>query len=161
MYYAVELANTKKKTPPPKYLTIKKLTQHALLNIHNDLEEKNIYEKLDQSFMADVNQNYNIMHQEIYDTIEKHTLKKIVKLNRHKHKISKWITHGIIKSIKYRDKLYKKLKMTHHESPDFIILKVNLKSFNTLLKNYTCSKKSTMSLLLLKIRPILGTHGKP
>ena len=133
MYYAVELANTKK-TPPPKYMTIKKLTQHALLNIHNDLEEKNIYEKLDQSFMADVNKNYNIMHQEIYDTIEKHTLKKIVKSNRHKHKISKWITHGIIKSIKYRDKLYKKLKMTHHESPDFTILKVNLKSFNTLLK---------------------------
>ena len=62
-------------------MTIKKLTQHALLNIHNDLEEKNIYEKLDQSFMADVNQNYNIMHQEIYDTIEKHTLKKIVKSN--------------------------------------------------------------------------------
>ena len=74
-------------------MTIQKLTQHALLNIHNDLEEKNIYEKLDQSFMADANKNYNIMHQEIYDTIEKHTLKKIVKSNRHKHKISKWITH--------------------------------------------------------------------
>ena len=86
-------SQTRKKTQPPKYMTIKKLTQHALLNIHNDLEEKNIYEKLDQSFMADVNKNYNIMHQEIYDTIEKHTLKKIVKSNRHKHKISKWITH--------------------------------------------------------------------
>ena len=64
------------------YMTIKKLTQHAL-NIHNDLEEKNFYEKFDQSFMADVNQNYNIMHQEIYDTIEKHTLKKIVKSNNY------------------------------------------------------------------------------
>ena len=80
-----------------------------------------------------------------------------------RHKISKWITHGIIKSIKYRDKLYKKLKMTHHESPDFIILKVNLKSFNTLLKKlYVQQNICTMSLLLLKkIRPILGTHGKP
>ena len=37
-------------------------------------------------------------------------------------------------SVLYRDKLYKKLKMTHHESPDFTILKVNLKLFNTLLK---------------------------
>ena len=64
MYYAVELANTRK-TPPPKYITIKKLTEHALLNIHDDLEEKNIYEKLDKTFMADVNKNYNIMHQEI------------------------------------------------------------------------------------------------
>ena len=57
-------------------VTIKKLTQHALLNIQNDLVEKNIYDKLDKSLMADVNQNYNIMHQEICDTIEKHTLKK-------------------------------------------------------------------------------------
>ena len=63
-----------RKRPPPKYMTIKKLTQHALLNIQNDLVEKNIYDKLDKSLMADVNQNYNIMHQEIYDTIEKHTL---------------------------------------------------------------------------------------
>ena len=123
-----------RKRPPPKYMTIKKLTQHALLNIQNDLVEKNIYDKLDQSLMADVNQNYNIMHQEIYDTIEKHTLKKTVKLNKHKHKISKWITHGIIKSIKYRDRLYKTLKMTHHESPNYTILKVNLKAFNTILK---------------------------
>ena len=59
-------------------MTIKKLTQHALLNIQNDLVEKNIYDKLDKSLMADVNQNYNIMHQEIYDTIEKHTLKGLL-----------------------------------------------------------------------------------
>ena len=106
-------------------MTIKKLTQHALLNIQIDLVEKNIYDKLDKSLMAYVNQNYNIMHQEIYDTIEKHTLKKTVKLNKHKHKISKWISHGIIKSIKYRDKLYKTLKMTH-ESPNYTILKVKI-----------------------------------
>ena len=112
--------------------------------------------------MADVNQNYNIMHQEIYDTIEKHTLKKTVKLNKHKHKISKWITHGIIKSIKYRDKLYKTLKMTHHESPDYTILKVNLKAFNTILKKlYVQRNICTMSLLLVEIKPISGTHGKP
>ena len=45
-------SQTRKKTQPPKYMTIKKLTQHALINIHNDLEEKNIYEKLDQSFIG-------------------------------------------------------------------------------------------------------------
>ena len=59
----------RRKPPPPKYMTIKKLTQHALLNIDNDLVDKNIYEKLDKSLMADVNQNYSIMPQEIYGTI--------------------------------------------------------------------------------------------
>ena len=67
-----------RKTPPPKYMTIKKLTQHALLNIQNDLVEKNIYEKLDKSLIADVNKNYNIMHQGIYDTMEKHNLKRLL-----------------------------------------------------------------------------------
>ena len=31
-----------------------------------------------------------------------------VKFDKHRHKKEKWITTGIIKSIKYRDKLYKK-----------------------------------------------------
>ena len=149
-----------RKPPPPKYMTIKKLTQHALLNIQNYLVEKNIYDKLDKSLMADVNQNYNITHQEIYDTIEKHTPTKTVKLN--KHTISKWITHGIIKSIKYRDKLYKTLKMTHHESPNYTILEVNLKACNTILnKLYVQRNIRTMSLLLVEIKPMSGTHGKP
>ena len=90
------------------------------------------------------------------------TLKKPVKLNKHKHKISKWISHGIIKSIKYRVKLYKTLKMTHHESPNYTILKVNLKSFNTILKKlYVQRNICTVSLLLVEIKPISGTHGKP
>ena len=54
-------------TQTPKYKTMKLLTQHDLLNIQNYLVETNIYEKLDKSLMADVNENYNIMHQEIYD----------------------------------------------------------------------------------------------
>ena len=62
---------------------------------------------------------------------------------------------------KNRDKLYKTLTMTHHES--YTILKVKLKAFNTLLKKTIRAAKcrGTMSLLLVEIRPILGTHGKP
>ncbi len=38
---------------------------------------------------------------------------KFVKYNKRKHKRSKWITSRIIKSIQYRDNLYKKLKTTN------------------------------------------------
>ncbi len=37
---------------------------------------------------------------------------KTIKFNKRKHKKSKWITFGIIKSISYGDDMYKKLKMT-------------------------------------------------
>ncbi len=59
--------------------------------------------------------------------------RKTVKFNKRKHKKSKWITFGIIKSIYYRDDLYKKLKMTHAEDPQYIALKTNLDVYNNIL----------------------------
>ena len=35
---------------------------------------------------------------------------KFVKFNKYKHKKSKWITYGILKSIRFRDNLYKKIE---------------------------------------------------
>ncbi len=40
----------------------------------------------------------------------KHMPSKLVKYRKYKHKKSKWITQGIIKSIHYRDNLYKNTK---------------------------------------------------
>ncbi len=59
---------------------------------------------------------------------------KVVKFNKYKHKRSKWITQGIIKSIHFRDNLYKKLKMTDPISPDYTIMQINLKTYNNILK---------------------------
>ena len=58
----------------------------------------------------------------------------MVKFNKHKHKNNKWITFGIIKSIKYRDHLHIKVKKTNQNSPDYAILKNNLKVYNSILK---------------------------
>ncbi len=59
---------------------------------------------------------------------------KLVKFDKYRHKKTKWITSGIIKSIQYGDNLYKKLKMTHHGSTQFAIYKVNLDTYNNILK---------------------------
>ena len=64
----------------------------------------NIHGQLDQSPSADINSNYDIMFNEIHRVVEKHISSKTVKFNKYKHKQSKWITHGVIKSIKYRDR---------------------------------------------------------
>ena len=53
---------------------------------------------------------------------------------KHKHKKEKWITTGIIKSIRYRDKLYKKLKETHVNTPEYTTIKCNIKTYNCILK---------------------------
>ena len=51
---------------------------------------------------------------------EKHFPNKRVKVNKHKHKLSPWITTGLIKSIEFRDKLYKWLKSCPQDNPDGI-----------------------------------------
>ena len=96
--------------------TINQLTQKALLNVKNDLMKIDMYGKLDQSPTADVNFNYDILQNEIRRAIDKHMVKKTVKFNKHKHNGSNWITQGGIQSIRYRDKLYRTLKTTPHDS---------------------------------------------
>ena len=59
---------------------------------------------------------------------------KLVKFNKYKHKKSTWITQGLLTSIRYRDKLYKQIKLTNPESSEYAILLVNLKTYNSILK---------------------------
>ena len=53
---------------------------------------------------------------------------KKVKINKHKHKKSKWITQGIIRSITFRDKLYLKMKLSPKDSAEYSVIKINLKT---------------------------------
>ena len=59
---------------------------------------------------------------------------KLVKFNKYKHEKSTWITQGLLTSIRYRDKLYKQIKLTNPESSEYAILLVNLKTYNSILK---------------------------
>ena len=59
---------------------------------------------------------------------------KLVKFNRYKHKKSTWITHGLLTSIRYRDKMYKQLKLTNPSSYNYETIKINLKTYSTILK---------------------------
>ena len=73
---------------------------------------------------------------------------KRVKFNKHKHKLSDWITSGILKSIEFRDKLYRRLNKLSTDSPDYELVKYNLKIYNRYLnqciriakKNYYASE---------------------
>ena len=69
----------------------------------------------DNDLSCDPNINYEIIHNTIHDRIDKHMPIKIEKYNKYKHKKSGWITEGILISIKYRDKLYKKVKSSSSE----------------------------------------------
>ena len=64
-----------------------------------------------------------------------------MKFNKYKHKKSSWITQGLLKSIRYRDQLYKKLKLTNPNSPNYDTIKNILKTYNLILKQNIHSTK--------------------
>ncbi len=70
-----------------------------------------------------------------------------------KHKISPWITNGTLKSIQYRDNLYKNPKMADHNTPEFDIQNTNLGTYKVIMK--PCSLILKM-ILVQHRRPLIG-----
>ena len=89
--------------PTPRTIIIK--SQPDPSYVINDSVQSDVYGKLNESPFADPNSNYDILESEIVNSINKHTFRESVKFNKYKHSKSKWITKGIIKSIKYKDNL--------------------------------------------------------
>ena len=54
---------------------------------------------------------------------------------------TQWITTGIIKYIAFRDRLYKQIKQTDASHVQYDILKINLKTYNTIFLNSITSAK--------------------
>ena len=76
------------------------------------------------------NHEYDIFERITVTAYEKHFPNKRVKVNKYKHKLSPWITTGLIKSVEFRNKLYKRLKACPQDNPEHDRMKTNLKTYN-------------------------------
>ena len=112
-----------------------------MTNVKYEIRCDVLYNKLNKSLNADTNINYEIIHDEIARAINKCMPSKRVKFNKYKHKKSSWITQGLLKSIRYRNQLYKKLKLTNPNSPNYDTIKTNIKTYNLILKQNIHSAK--------------------
>ena len=114
-----------------------KITPDTIENLKNELSAYDFSADLTGMLtneIEDPNKNYNTLINKIIELKDKHFLTKYVKFNKHKHKKHKWITNGIIKSIKHRDKLSLSLKRTNRNNPKYNTMKQNLKTYNGVLK---------------------------
>ena len=66
-----------------------------------------------------------------------------MKFNKYKHKKSTWITQGLLASIQHRDELYKQIKLTNPDSPEYEMLLINLRTYNVILKRSFCIAKQS------------------
>ncbi len=65
------------------------------------------------------NINYNAIYQIMQLSKINHLPDKLIKFTKHKHKLSPWITRGILELIQYGDNIYKVHKMTNSNLIEF------------------------------------------
>ena len=122
------------KTKSPKYVKIIKKNNDSIQHLKNHLNSSINMVKFKNDIDIDPNFNYEILNNLVISAIETCMPSKSVKYNKHKHKNNKWITPGLIKSITFRDKLYQKLKSTPQSTSLYDQLKINLNTYNKILK---------------------------
>lgn len=121
-----------KRKTRPKLVKLNNYREDKLQNFSNDLATTRV--EYDYGNLADPNKNYDLLHDNIQRALETHMPTRLVKFNKYKHKNSAWMTGELIKSIHFRDKLYKSLEIIHPDSPDYERVKFNLQRYNAMLK---------------------------
>ena len=101
-------------------------TNEALQNFRSDIEKSNIFDLLGHDPYQDPNTNNNKLNDKLMKLKDKNLPIRFKKSDKHKHKGNKWITKGILKSIEYKDKLYKALKSTAQPNSSYTVRKQSL-----------------------------------
>jgi hypothetical protein len=129
--YFVTLDYLSCKSERYKYVKIYKQNPESMNELKTYLTEKLSMHSVTNS---DVNKQYDILQKIITDGLNKFFPEKICKFDKYKHKKCPWITTGIMRSIKYRDKLYKKLKAMDGQHLSYQAVKFNLQTYNRIIK---------------------------
>ena len=138
-FLSLRLRNNDDIEQPNKLIKLRVNSNEAYEAFLADLQTCDFTALFDHTLHGDPNQIYDKLHQKLSELKCKHLPWKLVKFNKYRHKNNRWITHGVIKSIKYRDKLYRNLKNASKDSMSYVELKKRLSVYNKILKNNTRS----------------------
>ena len=116
---------------------------NTLNKCKNELQTTQIKSKLNNIIASDINESYSNFSNILNSVLKNYFQAKFVRFKKYKHKKSKWMTDGILRSIHYRDKMYIKLKSTPHNDLRYETIKTNLTTYNKILKQ--CIKNAKLS----------------
>ena len=124
----------KKTKHTPKFVQINCSDETSFEAFHSEIKSHIESFDMDRDLFSDPNENYRQFEEIILKAKAKYLAPKTVRFKKHKHKLSRWMTNGILNSIKFRDKLFLKLKTLNSGSELHDSVSVNLKSYNKILK---------------------------
>jgi hypothetical protein len=111
-----------------------KVMSNSAPEFKNYLINANILDNLDRNIFADPNANYNNLNDILKFGMDNFFPIKTLRFDKYKHRKCPWMTKGMLISIKYRDKMYTKLKSLSTGHPMYIPQKINLQTYNRILK---------------------------
>ena len=126
---------------PPNTITFQVSDTVSMNKFVTAINNSSLFDKLEKNVNTDPTKNYDTIKSTIVDSIQQYLPMRTVKFNKYKHKARPWITYGIIKSIKNRDIMYRKLKCVSPETEEYSRLKINLSTYNSILKKSMRSAK--------------------
>ena len=118
-----------------KFITVETKDDVSLNKFIDELKTGDIVAKMDHDVNADPNSNYKILAEQLQYAKEKHLPTRKLKFIIYKHKQQKWVTNGILKSIKTKNKLYRILQQTKTEDVEvFELIKIRFLRFRKILR---------------------------
>ena len=131
--------NTKYKS---KFIKIRENGPQAMQAFQDEIKTNIENTNFENDLLVDPNINYEKLEKIISDAQKKCFPVKEVKFNKYKHKISPWISFDILKSMRFRDKLYVKWKKSDESTPNYTLLENSYKSFCAIVqKDIRIAKK--------------------
>ena len=113
----------------------------ALAKFKEEINKANLSDLVQPALMSDPSISYSNLDQVLLKAKALHIPPKKVKFDKKKHKKNLWITKGIIKSLTYRNKLYRSFKQCRGGTEVYNTLKTNLHTFDRILKRSILSAK--------------------
>ena len=124
-----------------KHIKLSSSNPLSLQNFKLDLRKELSSEKLNKILTINSNLSYNNLNVILQKLMTEHFPVKNMKFNKYKHRKSKWVTKGILKSILFKDKLYVKLKATPVDDDQYESNLINFRTYNRILKQTIRSAK--------------------
>ena len=91
-----------------KYVSIQEKSANAIENFSNFIQSSVNDILFDENLISDPNENYNKLESILTQGSDRFFPMRQKRFNKYKHKLNPWITKGIMQSMKFRDRLYKK-----------------------------------------------------
>ena len=132
--YMVSFDHLNIHTSKQKLVKIQDFSENSIANFKAKMLSYNFNNLLNSEVNSNPDASYCKFNDLIHELKDEFFPTKVVRFNKYRHKGNKWITRGIMNSIKFRDKLYTKLKMTPLDSPLRETLHINLNTYNNILK---------------------------